>query len=48
MKCSGKSRLGVYTEDAIRISVATLALVAAFSLPVSAADQVEKAPPSGA
>jgi hypothetical protein len=32
----------------MRTVVAALALVAAFSLPALAADQVEKAPPSGA
>ena len=32
----------------MRTAVATLALVAAFSLPALGADQVEKAPPSGA
>jgi hypothetical protein len=35
-------------EDAMRTVVATLALVTAFSLPALAADQVEKAPPTGA
>ncbi len=32
----------------MRTAAATLALIAAFSLPALAADQVEKAPPSGA
>src|SRR3712207_3454287 len=43
-----RNRVGAPTEDAMRIAVATFALVAAFSLPAFAADQVEKAPPSGA
>jgi hypothetical protein len=36
------------TEDVMKSAVATLAIVAAFSMPVLAADQVEKAPPTGA
>jgi hypothetical protein len=39
---------GASPEDAMRIAFATLALAAAFSLPALAADQVEKAPPTGA
>jgi hypothetical protein len=36
------------TEDVMKSAVATLAIVAAFSMPALAADQVEKAPPTGA
>jgi hypothetical protein len=38
----------VSTEDDMRIAFAALALIAAASLPASADEQVEKAPPSGA
>jgi hypothetical protein len=35
-------------EDAMRTGFVTLALIAAFGMPAFAADQVEKAPPTGA